>query len=96
MRRSKPIRRSSKPIRRVSKVRRTRLTRYAELRLEFLREHLWCEVGDCKKPSTQVHHKAGRLGQRLLDFENCMAICFSHHRYLHDHPAWARANGYLL
>ena len=96
VKRRKPIRRSTKPIRRVSKVRRTRLTRYYELRLAFLREHLWCEVGDCKASSTQCHHKAGRLGQKLLDFDNCLAVCFTHHRAIHDNPKWARSMGYLL
>ena len=46
--------------------------------------------------STQVHHLAGRIGQRLCDFENCLAVCFEHHREIHDHPRWARQNGYLL
>lgn len=95
IRRRKPLKRSTKSIRRVSKVRRTRLTEYSERRLEFLRAHLWCEVGNCKNSSTQVHHMTGRQGQKLLDFQNCLAVCFSCHRFLHDHPRWAREQGYL-
>jgi hypothetical protein len=95
MKRRKPLKRSTKRIPRVSKVRRTRLTRYSELRLAFLREHLFCEIGNCKEVSTQVHHIEGRLGQKLCDFENCLAVCFSHHRAIHDHPKWAREQGYL-
>jgi hypothetical protein len=94
--RRKPLKRSKRPIRRASKVRRTQLTRYAELRLAFLREHLWCEVGDCKRSSTQVHHKRGRVGQRLNDFENVLAVCFFCHRSIHDNPKWAKMMGYLL
>lgn len=96
IRRYKPLQRSRKRICRVSKVRRTRLTEYYEKRLEFLRANLWCQVGSCKNSSTQVHHLAGRHGKRLLDFERCVATCFTCHRKIHDHPAWAKANGYLL
>src|SRR4029077_18671490 len=93
VKRHKPLKRSTKPIRRVSKVRRTRLTKYAELRLAFLRERLYCEV--CKtKVSTQVHHLAGRQGQKLTYFEHCIAVCFGCHRFIHDNPKWARENGF--
>ena len=95
MKRRKPLKRSTKPIRRVSKVRRTRLTKYAELRLAFLRERLYCEV--CRKAvSTQVHHLAGRMGQKLCDFSRCLAVCFNCHRYIHDNPKWARENGFRI
>jgi hypothetical protein len=83
-------------LRRASKVRRTQLTKYSELRLAYLREHLFCEVGNCKNMSTQVHHLAGRQGKRLLDFNNCLAVCFDCHRQIHDHPRWAREQGYLI
>lgn len=92
MRRRKPLKRSTRPIRSVSKVRRTRLTKYSELRLAFLRERTRCQV--CGATSTQVHHIAGRLGQRLFDFDDCAALCFGCHRFIHDNPAWAKANGY--
>jgi hypothetical protein len=96
VKRRRPLKRSTRPLRRASKVRRTQLTRYSELRLAFLREHLFCEVGRCKELSTQVHHLAGRNGQRLCDFTNCLAVCFLHHKQIHDHPRWAREQGYLL
>jgi hypothetical protein len=95
IKRRKPLKRSTKPIRRVSKVRRTRLTKYAEMRLQFLRDNLWCQVGNCKAPSTQCHHLRGRIGQRLNDFENVLAVCFLCHKKIHDNPKWARQNGYL-
>lgn len=71
------------------------MMQYSELRLDFLRTHLWCEVGDCKRSSKWVHHKRGR-GKWLLDVEYWLAVCFWCHRRIHDNPAWAREQGYLL
>jgi hypothetical protein len=60
----------------------------------FLREHLFCAL--CQSLATEVHHKRGRIGQRLLDFEACMPLCFACHRFIHDNPRWARQMGYLV
>ena len=86
--------RSRSRLRRVSKVRNTQLREYARMRLSFLRAHLHCQI--CGGISSEVHHKHGRIGQRLMDFEHCLAVCFPCHRYLHDNPRWAREQGYLL
>lgn len=98
MKRKQPLRRKKglkqrTPLRRVSKVRQTQLRRYSAARLEFLREHIRCAI--CGQRSTEVHHKRGRIGVRLLDFENCIALCLRCHKKIHDNPKWARSAGYL-
>lgn len=44
--------------------------------------------------ATSVHHVRGR-GRFLLDTKTWLAVCEPCHRYIHDHPAWARERGYL-
>lgn len=93
LRRKTPLR-ASRGLSRASKVRRTQLRKYSEERLSFLRAHLFCQI--CKKHvATEAHHKRGRIGKRLLDFEHCLAVCFWCHQKIHSNPRWARAAGYL-
>lgn len=44
--------------------------------------------------ATSVHHVRGR-GRFLLDAKTWLAVCEPCHRYIHDHPAWAREQGFL-
>jgi hypothetical protein len=92
MKRHKPLSRRSR-LRRASKIRQTQLRTYSAARLAFLREHLLCAM--CGKIATEVHHKRGRIGVRLLDFEACLPLCLSCHRKIHDNPGWARSQGFL-
>lgn len=93
LRRKTPLR-ASRGLRRASRLRRTQLRKYSEERLEFLRAHLFCQI--CKNAvSTEAHHVRGRIGKRLLDFANCLAVCFNCHRKIHADPKWARGQGYL-
>lgn len=94
LKRKTPLR-ASRGLKRASRVRRTQLRHYSEKRLEFLRLHLFCQICE-HRVSTEVHHRQGRNGKRLLDFSDCLAVCFSCHRKIHDRPKWARENGYLV
>jgi hypothetical protein len=52
-----------------------------------------CEV--CGHAGDQVHHKEGR-GKKLCAVNTFLAVCAGCHRRIHDNPAWARENGYLI
>lgn len=74
------------------------LAKYRKKRDNYLTEHPVCEVYDCAKPSTNLHHKAGRDGSLLTDERYFMACCSSCHpqRIHFESPAWARESGYLI
>jgi hypothetical protein len=83
-----------KSVRRVSLAMRKRLAEYQRVRVDYLRAHLTCEV--CRlEPSTQVHHRKGR-GKLLSEARWFLACCFICHRKIHDQPAWAYRNEYLI
>jgi hypothetical protein len=48
----------------------------------------------CGVPSECIHHRAGRLGDNLLDESTWVALCFSCHRFVEENPDWAKENGY--
>jgi hypothetical protein len=83
-----------KAIRRVSVAMRKRLAEYQRVRVDYLRAHLTCEV--CFAiPATQVHHRKGR-GKLLSEAQWFLACCQLCHRKIHDQPAWAYRNGFLI
>jgi hypothetical protein len=50
----------------------------------------------CQGEACDVHEiKRRGQGGSILDPANCVACCRNGHRYLHDHPAEARAMGLL-
>lgn len=73
------------------------LKKYRPIRDAYLKEHRYCEVHDCGKLSTNLHHRAGRKGSLLYDTEYFMACCSTcHPQRIHENPEWARENGYIL
>lgn len=54
-----------------------------------------CERCGCRA-ATQLHHKAGRSGDRLLGFRNFSALCGSCHREVHANPERSYAEGWLV
>lgn len=44
----------------------------------------------------EVHHKAGREGEALLDFDLWVALCPDCHRWVHANPEVAYAGGWLV
>ena len=87
-----PLRRT--PIRRVSKKRRMDVVAYSRKRAQFLALHPECQVPECSQPSNEVHHMKGR-GRFYLAVSTWMACCPYHHRMIHQHPSWARAEGFM-
>lgn len=82
-------------IRHVSKNREARLAIYRKRRDNFLKLVPTCEVEGCKSKTSDLHHKAGRLGNNLIDEANFMGVCRPCHNWIHEHPKEAREKNYL-
>ena len=46
-------------------------------------------------PTTDIHHRLGRIGPLLTNERHWLAVSRESHRWIHDHPAQARARGWL-
>ena len=80
-------------VRAMSGRRKRELSRYAELRDEFLKKHPLCDREGCSKKSTEVHHTRGRFGVLLNHVEYWVALCPDCHRWVHNFPESAKAEG---
>ena len=70
---------------------------YTLLRKEFLAARPLCESPwPCGNRATEVHHAAGRRGERLCQVENFRALCRSCHQRVTEHPAEAIEVGLSL
>ena len=67
---------------------------YRSIRAEYLTKNPKCKV--CHGDASQIHHKAGRVGDKLNDTKDFLAVCFCCHRKIHDNPAWAYAKDLLV
>lgn len=88
-----------KPIKPVSNTQRQRIAKYSLVRAEYLAGRETCEAkipGVCTGRATDVHHRAGRVGDLLTDKSNFMAVCRECHTWIHDNDADARERGLLL
>lgn len=60
----------------VSKKRAVQMRAYSKLRGPFLEANPWCQSPwNCGQPSTEVQHRRGRRGERLLDVTWWAASC---------------------
>jgi len=79
----------------VSKKRRGEMDEYSKRRLAFLALHISCQaklVG-CTGKSTDVHHKAGRVGDDYLNMNKWLAACRSCHSWIETNPEAAKELG---
>lgn len=96
-----------KPIPKVSKKRTIENLKYKVLRIEFLgkKENKICPITG--KPTTEIHHKAGRVGfadewarnegiSLMLDTRHWIALSREGHRQVEESPEWAKENGYSI
>lgn len=91
-----------KPMARQSERQKARQAAYTSKRKEFLAKHPFCER--CAKSgkrvyAQEVHHRRGRGVMGGVDLttdetEFC-GLCSACHRWVHDHPAQAMADGYM-
>ena len=66
---------------------------YKEVRSAYMKKHPKCEV--CKRNNaTEIHHMAGRIGDKLTDINNFMSVCRECHFLIENNPNWAKEHGY--
>lgn len=85
-----------KPIKKVSTKRNSQNQQYLRLRKEYLESYPSCEVVECHKKSTEIHHMAGRENDMLLDTNYFLAVCHDHHHKITVDSKWAIENGYSI
>jgi hypothetical protein len=80
----------------VSQKRKIENLKYSVLRVEFLgkKENQICPI--TKKPTTDIHHKKGRVGNLFLDTKYWIALSREGHKFVEENPKWAKENGYSL
>ena len=85
-----------KPIPKVSKKRQIQNLQYSVLRTEFLgkKENQICPITG--NPTTDIHHKKGRVGELFLDTKYWVALSREGHRFVEENPEWAKEKGYSL
>lgn len=54
-----------------------------------------CELCQAE-PGTVIHHRLRRSQGGTNDLSNLALLSEEHHRFIHDHPSWAYAEGWLL
>lgn len=81
-------------MRRVSKKRAALIRIYMKRRTAFLERNPWCIR--CGGTATEVHHAAGRIGDRLLDETTWRGACHDCHVQITSRPQWAYEMGYSL
>lgn len=81
-------------IRPMSEKRQKESRQYSKQRTAFLAARPACERCN-KRPSRDVHHKAGRSGSNYLDEATWAALCRHCHTAIHERPGQARAEGWL-
>ena len=69
---------------------------YNKKKKDYLIAFPHCEVKKCRKDSTDIHHKKGRVGSLLTDDNYFMAVCRGCHSEIELNPIWAKENGYSL
>ena len=75
---------------------------YLQLREIFLKkpENKYCPVmqqlKNKKVETTDVHHKKGKIGKLLIDTKYWIALSREGHKYVEEHPNWAKENRYSL
>lgn len=56
-----------------------------------------CEFKGCKSEASDGHEPLTRARQgSITDPKNIRLVCRVHHRWIHDHPAEATAEGWLV
>ena len=69
---------------------------YTISRVKFLKDHPMCHAridARCTSKATEVHHKAGRVGEFFLDQLYWLPTCHACHCWIELHPEEAKALG---
>jgi len=91
-----PVFKPKTAIKKVSDKRKKQKAEYQLKRILFLREPHNQKCPVTGKPTTDVHHMKGRIGNLLLDERYWIALSREGHKYIEENPEWAKENGYSL
>lgn len=58
----------------------------------YLTQHPKCAI--CGQLASTIHHRAGRIGELLLDKTKWLSLCLPCHQRVTEDSAWAIKNGY--
>lgn len=94
-RQSKQVKIVSAP-RKVSAKRSSQEREYYKLRDSYLVAYPVCEVVECHRKSSQIHHMKGRTNELLLDVNYFLAVCDICHQRITVDSAWAISQGYSI
>jgi AMMECR1 domain-containing protein len=80
----------------VSTKRREILDEYSKKRVAYLTLHTLCEakLPGCTGNSTEIHHKAGKIGENHNKISNFLAVCRSCHSIIELEPEMAKELGF--
>lgn len=83
-------------IKRRSKKRAAQNRKYLKLRAKFLEENELCQAGleGCTIMATTIHHRRGRIQDRLTDVKDFLGCCFSCHELIEHSPEMAKEKGF--
>lgn len=85
------------PLRRRSPKRARQEREYARLRAAFLAGHPYCESPlDCGQAATEIQHRRGRRGARLIDVDWWAASCRACNEWAETNTGEALASGWLI
>ena len=84
---------SKKPMNKVSARHAKELTKYQQAKREHFALNPFCAI--CGFGADDIHHMAKR-GKNLCNKETFLSLCRRCHCEVHDNPAWAKENGYIL
>jgi hypothetical protein len=84
---------SSGKIKSVSDKMLVSLREYRLVRDLYMDEYTICEHPECSSPSTELHHKKGRIGNLLTDSRYFCALCHDHHEWSEKNPILAKELG---
>lgn len=94
------LKRTQRPISPRSDKKKKEDALYMIIRNNYLKNHPICEAaipGICSgRPSNQVHHMAGKIGDKYLDDKYFLAVEDSCHRYITDNPEFSYNNNFSI
>jgi len=89
-----PIKQKAYKINQVSKSESKRQSEYSVVSKKFKKDNPVCQVRGCDNPTTDVHHKKGKIGTLLCDVRHFLASCRGCHSMIEENPVWAKEQGY--
>ena len=84
---------SKKPMNKVSTRHAKELTKYQQAKREHFALNPFCAI--CGFGADDIHHMAKR-GKNLCNKDTFLSLCRRCHCEVHNNPAWAKENGYIL